>query len=122
VATLLVSLTACAGDADVNGTIHGPALARQIASGQAPTIVDVRSGREYRSGHVPGAIHLPFWLAWLRADDLEAPRDRPVVVYCEHGPRATLAARSLRSAGFRQILYLDGHMAGWRKAGLPMEK
>ncbi len=29
-------------------------------------IVDVRSALEYRRGHVPGAVHLPFWAAAFR--------------------------------------------------------
>lgn len=119
---LLISLASCAQGRDAAEAVTGPDLARQIEAGDPPTIIDVRSGWEYRRGHVPGAVHLPFWLAWARADDLDAPRDRPVVVYCEHGPRAALAGRSLRSAGFKRVLYLQGHMAAWRKAGLPTEK
>ena len=35
-------------------------LAHQIESGTAPVVLDVRSESEYVSGHVPGAIHIPF--------------------------------------------------------------
>ena len=34
---------------------------RQIDNGTAPVVVDVRSKKEFDEGHVPGAIHLPFW-------------------------------------------------------------
>ena len=49
------------------------------------------------------------------------PPDEPVVVYCEHGPRAGLAKAALRAAGFREVLYLEGHMSGWKRAELPQE-
>jgi len=92
-----------------------------VQSGQAPVIVDVRSGREYRAGHVPGAIHLPFWLAFARADEIDAPKDQLIVVYCAHGPRAGIGKAALLLEGFTQVRYLQGHMTGWYRAGLPLE-
>ena len=92
-----------------------------VQSGHAPVIVDVRSGREYRAGHVPGAIHLPFWLAFARADEIDAPRDELVIVYCAHGPRAGIGKAALLLEGFTQVRYLQGHMSGWYRAGLPVE-
>ena len=80
-------------------------------------IVDVRSVFEYRRGHVPGAVHLPFWAAAFRP--LRAPASpAPIVVYCGHGPRAWIARTFLRWRGVRDVCLLEGHMAGWRRAGL----
>ena len=92
-----------------------------INTGHTPVIVDVRSSREYQAGHVPGAIHLPFWLAFARADDIDASKDELVVVYCAHGPRAGIGKAALLLEGFTQVRYLQGHMTGWYKAGLPVE-
>jgi rhodanese-related sulfurtransferase len=96
-------------------------LDRLIKSGTAPVIVDVRSAYEYRHGHIPGAIHMPFWQSFFLADELTVTGDRPVVVYCQHGPRAVIARFALRQAGHVDVRYLDGHMSGWEKAGLPQE-
>jgi len=92
-----------------------------VQSGHPPVIVDVRSSREYRAGHVPGAIHLPFWLAFARADEIDAPKDELVVVYCAHGPRAGIGKAALSLEGFTQVRYLQGHMTGWYRAKLPVE-
>ena len=95
-------------------------LRRAIESGAAPVVLDVRSRREFASGHIPGARHVPFWQAWFRA----IPRLRhgePVVVYCGHGPRAALAASLLRLRGISTVR-LAGHMAGWRREGAPEER
>lgn len=93
-----------------------------IQQDKAPVIVDVRSGVEYTSGHVPGAIHVPFWSV-LTTDKLDTvDKSQHLVVYCEHGPRAGIAKFGLWLTGFEQIDYLAGHMTAWKKAGLPMEK
>ena len=93
-----------------------------ISSGAAPAILDVRSGAEYKAGHLPGARHIPFWkLLGGGAAGLQSHDDR-VVVYCEHGPRARLAGAALRRRGFRRIEYLEGHMSAWRRARLPVER
>ena len=97
------------------------ALLAAIDAGTAPVIVDVRTRREYDAGHVPGAIHVPFYTLLVRQDDIPGPRERPVVVYCEHGPRAGVARLALRMTGFTDVRYLDGHMAGWKVQGLRRE-
>jgi rhodanese-related sulfurtransferase len=101
-------------------------LHERITAGNAPKILDVRSRWEYRQGHVPGAVFIPFWaiqfLGPLLARRLPARRDETVVVYCGHGPRAWMAGASLRLRGFRDIQYLDGHWAGWNREHRPVER
>jgi hydroxyacylglutathione hydrolase len=97
----------------------GIELRTAIDCGKPPVIVDVRSQAEFEHGHVPGAIHLPFWAVPTRASSLAAYRDSPLVLYCEHGPRAWMAGAALRTLGFKKIDYLEGHMHEWRQAGLP---
>ena len=96
-------------------------LAGHIDSGDPPLLLDVRTRWEYNYSHVPGAIHMPFWKSFTAVYNLSTPRDAMVVVYCEHGPRAGIAKLALLLAGFTRVLYLEGHMQGWRKAGLPTE-
>ena len=113
---------ATAADAVDRTHISATELEQLINQGTAPTIIDVRSSYEYRAGHIPGAIHIPFWSALFRVDEISAARDEPVVVYCAHGPRAGVGKFALTRAGYTQVLYLDGHMSGWYKAGLAVEK
>jgi rhodanese-related sulfurtransferase len=118
---VLLSCTAGGGDMNLPTHISATDLEQRIKSGTAPVIIDVRSAYEYRKGHIPGAIHMPFWQSFFLANDLTAPGDRPVVVYCQHGPRAVIARFALRQAGHTDVRYLDGHMSGWEHAGLPLE-
>ncbi len=91
-----------------------------IEGGTAPPIVDVRTRGEYESGHVPGAIHIPFYNLWSREDEIGAAKHDPVVVYCAHGPRAGVAKFALWTKGYNRVVYLDGHMSAWKDRGLPM--
>ena len=97
-------------------------LAGAVRAHNAPRIVDVRSAVEYRRGHIPGAVHLPFWLLPFRAAALPLARDEAVVVYCGHGPRAQMARATLERHGFRRVILLRGHMRAWNQQKLPVER
>jgi glyoxylase-like metal-dependent hydrolase (beta-lactamase superfamily II) len=77
--------------------------------------LDVREPEEYAAGHIEGAIHVP--LGTLAANADRIPRDRPVVVYCGHGERASTGASLLEAAGFRDLVNLDGGIGAWEHAG-----
>jgi hydroxyacylglutathione hydrolase len=118
---VLLALASCKASGDDSPThMTNMELARLIRIGTPPIVIDVRSTREYRQGHIPGAIHIPFWQTLYRADELAVPRHKTVVVTCAHGPRAGIGKFALRRAGFENVVYLDGHMSGWYKTGLPV--
>jgi rhodanese-related sulfurtransferase len=97
-------------------------LQERITAGAAPAILDVRSRMEFKLGHVPGALFIPFWAIPFLAWRVRAKRDETVVVYCGHGPRAWMAGAALRRRGFRDIQYLDGHWKMWAREGRPIER
>ena len=96
-------------------------LANKIAAKQSPAIVDVRTGIEFRRGHIPGAIHAPVWKILLRLVALPPDKQTELVVLCELGPRAMMGKVLLGFLGYRKVTLLTGHMAGWRRSGLPMK-
>lgn len=89
-------------------------LAARLANGSAPFVLDVRESAEVAFGTVPGAVHVPV-AALTEGDpeDLGVPRDRDVVLVCKMGPRADLAAGSLRAHGYERLSVLDGGMLAW---------
>lgn len=114
-----IGLGGCGG---TSPAVTATALHDQLQRGERAVVLDARTAGEYRRGHVPGARHVGFVQAGRAAEALGIARDAPIVVYCEHGPRAALAAAALRAAGYRDVRLLGGHMAGWRAAGLPVER
>ena len=96
-------------------------LLTEIQKQTAPVIVDVRTDSEYQSGHVPGAVHLPFYSLWSRHEEINSQKEDPIILYCEHGPRAGIAKFALWTLGYTNLVYLEGHMSGWKERQLPME-
>ncbi|GAB4169132.1 MAG: rhodanese-like domain-containing protein [Geothermobacteraceae bacterium] len=84
-------------------------------------VVDVRHPFEFRAGHITGAVNIPFWQG-NRLVELAESEDRELVLTCEHGPRAWLAAGLIRVRAGRAVELLQGHMTGWKRAGLPLTK
>ena len=95
-------------------------LAGKIASGQSPAVIDVRTGFEFKAGHIPGAVKAPVWKILLRLASLPQDKDAELVVLCELGPRAVMGKALLGLLGYRRVTLLAGHMAVWRRLGLPM--
>ncbi len=100
---------------------------------QRPTLIDVRTGLEYLSGHAPEARNLSldrlligtipalrrwFWPNWLK----DIPIDQPIAVICLTSHRSPIAAGALAKAGFTQVLNISGGMMCWQKLGLKVQK
>ncbi len=97
-------------------------LHQLMTSKKAPVVLDVRSGIEFRNGHIPGAIHAPGLKILLRIAPLPTDKNCQLVVTCEHGPRAQLAQAILGWLGYRNTVLLEGHMSRWRRERFPLEK
>ena len=97
-------------------------LAQRIKSKNPPAVIDVRTGFEFNRGHIPGAIHAPTWKILLGMARLPSDKNAELVLTCEHGPRAQIVKGILGVFGYRNMVLLDGHMHGWRQAGLPQDK
>ena len=96
------------------------ALSEAIDRGTAPAILDVRTPAEYAAGHVRGATNIPFNEVGRRASELASLRERPLIVYCGHGPRAWMAGVVLRAAWIQAHPFPErahGGMAARRLAG-----
>jgi hydroxyacylglutathione hydrolase len=82
-------------------------------------VLDVRREREWESGHLAGATHVP--LARLPASLAELDRDAEWVVVCASGYRSSIAASLLERAGFRRVANATGGMDAWRNSGRAVE-
>lgn len=97
-------------------------LQRKLSSSESVLLIDVRNGWEYRGGHIPGAVHAPYWkLAEVKAL-CAANAEKKIVICCEHGPRAWLVGAGLRLCGVVSVDYLAGHMQRWKRESRPLVK
>jgi len=65
---------------------------------EQPFLLDVRTPKEFASGHIPGAVNIP--VDDLRSRLAELPHDRKIAAYCQVGQRGYVATRILRQKGF----------------------
>lgn len=83
------------------------------------SLVDVRSAGEFSGGHLPGALNIP--LGSLAERLREIPGGRPVVVHCQSGARAAIAASVLKASGFPDVRIFGGGFAEWQRSGRTVE-
>lgn len=78
-------------------------------------LIDVRESNEWKSGHAPGAKHIP--LGSLEGRLKTIAKERPVMVMCQSGMRSAQAAKILSAEGF-DVSNVSGGMVAWKRAGL----
>jgi len=101
----------------------GPALSPQqainLVNAEGGVFVDLRDAAAYKKGHIVDAIHLPAAKVEERKAELDAYRDKPVVLVCNMGQHAGTAAKQLRAAGFDRAFKMAGGMIEWSNLQLP---
>lgn len=84
-------------------------LKTKMTANEQLVLIDVRSEFEYGVAHLDGAINLPVRNFKKDAVAAIAPdKDKPVVVYCKSGSRASAAAVLLLSFGYTDVTNAGG--------------
>jgi len=96
-----------------------PAEAVLLVNREHALVLDVRENAEFAAGHIPDARHIPLGELASRAAELDAWKDKPVVVNCQSGMRSANACSLLRKIGFTKVFNLGGGFAAWQAAKLP---
>ncbi|MCW2134723.1 MBL fold metallo-hydrolase [Arthrobacter sp. VKM Ac-2550] len=82
----------------------------ELDSFDAALVLDVRNKSEHAAGHIPGSEQLSAGRVLWNLNQL--PADGPIVTYCQSGVRNSVAASTLRRAGY-DVVELDGSYAAW---------
>ena len=80
-------------------------------SGEAPTMLDVRTEPEVLISSIPGVVNVPLDELSGRLGELDPEAE--TVVICKVGKRAYLAANKLQASGFSDVKILDGGVTAW---------
>jgi rhodanese-related sulfurtransferase len=99
-----------------------PLQVTQLINRGKTTVLDVRSAEEFAGGHLRDAKNIPLADLATRIGELDKSKNRTVVVVCQTGARSDKAAKQLAAAGFEDVWSLDGGVAAWQAAGLPLAK
>jgi len=82
-------------------------------------LLDVREPDEVLQGVIPDAVLIPRGFLELRVEAAIPDRATPVTVYCASGVRSLLAAKTLRSMGYSDVVSLQGGFNAWKDQGMP---
>lgn len=80
-------------------------------------LLDVRTPGEFAAARIPGSYNIPLGDLDAHAEALASGAATELVVVCQSGGRAKLAADVLRSKGRDNVTVLDGGLAAWESAG-----
>jgi phage shock protein E len=84
------------------------------------TLVNVHTPFE---GNLPNTdLSIAYDTIGQNLDKLPNDKNARVVLYCRSGRMSSIAAKELVKLGYTHIWSLDGGMAAWQQAGLPIEK
>lgn len=98
--------------------ITAPALAERIDEDDNLVVLDVRSEKEWRAGHLEGSINVPVNHLLERIDEL--PSDKTLAVHCQSGYRSSIACSLLAKMGRDDLYDVVGGIKAWLKAALPV--
>ena len=99
----------------------GPAEATRLLNHENAVMIDMRSDKDYREGHIVNAVHVPDGKGDIPAA-LNKHHERPVIVYCQRGNNSTAVCNRLSKQGFESVYNLQGGVQAWQKAELPLTK
>jgi rhodanese-related sulfurtransferase len=96
-----------------------PTTTRRLLA-EGALLVDVRERAEVArmAFDVPALVQMPLSEFERRFDEL--PRDRPLVLACESGPRSLKATYFLMFQGFTDVANMDGGLTKWARKGFPV--
>jgi len=86
-------------------------------------ILDVRTPKEFKAGHIAGAINID----WKNQDEFKTKvkalaKDKTLLVYCHSGHRSGLATKYLKAQGYEKIYNLETGIMGWKAASFDVVK
>ena len=85
-------------------------------------VLDCRTEKEFKAGHLPKAIHLQRGLLEFKAAKKFPDKSAYIIVYCKSGGRSCLGACTLTEMGYTNAVSMAGGWKAWVKAGYEIEE
>ncbi|MDE2259785.1 MAG: rhodanese-like domain-containing protein [Betaproteobacteria bacterium] len=98
----------------------GTLEATQLINQKHAIILDLRREQDFTLGHLPSARHIPMDELTTRFEEISRFKSRPAILVTtgQNGPRAV---KILKTQGFEDVFVLQGGVAAWIEANLPIE-
>lgn len=82
-------------------------------------LIDVRTVGEFKTGHLPNAKNIP--LNEVANKLSKIPKNKTVILVCQTGNRSNFAAKTLKQAGYEDVINLTGGTSRWQRMGHPVK-
>jgi rhodanese-related sulfurtransferase len=104
-------------------TITGPELKELMDTSTSLQIIEALPPKYYHSGHLPGALLLPYDQIDAESKAVLPDLNAAVVVYCASNTceNSHLAATRLVELGYGNVTVYSGGKADWSEHGYPLE-
>ena len=85
---------------------------QKMDNGDDVVILDVRSDKEFKGGHLKNAVHIPISELMIRHKELDPAKE--TIIYCHSGFRSRSAGNVLVSKGFTKERNMAAGISGWK--------
>ena len=99
-----------------------PAELTVLMNRESALVVDLQAQADFDRGHIAGAKNVQVSQFDPENRKLAGAKALPVVAVCRTGQASAAAAKRLRKAGFEKVYVLEGGLAAWQQADLPLVK
>ena len=96
-------------------------LIKRPEAGKPISIIDVRTPREFTSGHLRGAKNIDMSSRDFNTRIGQLDKSKTYLVYCHVGGRSSRAASVMQNNGFNSLYNLSGGIVKWSGMKLPVE-
>jgi rhodanese-related sulfurtransferase len=114
---LVCSITAFAQNQQ---TLNAKQFSEKLKQNPNAVLLDVRTPVEFKENHLAGARNINWFGKDFDKQISEINKKQPLFVYCLSGGRSEEAATKLRKEGFQNVYELDGGIAAWKDAKMPV--
>ena len=90
----------------VIGLVFGMGSPSFSAESANPLIIDVRTEAEWNSGHIEGAVLIPYEQIGEKIGAVSPDKTRRIYLYCRTGRRAKIAQEALNKLGYKDVINL----------------
>jgi rhodanese-related sulfurtransferase len=105
------------------GAIKSPDFNTELAAGNVPFMLDVRTQAEWdATGRIEGSVLIPVNDVPANLAQLPADKAAPILVLCASGHRGAMTQMYLQFLGYTNVRNLNGGLNGWIAAELPVVK
>jgi rhodanese-related sulfurtransferase len=96
-------------------------VATRMLNSDEAVLLDIREAKDFKAGHIAGAINIPHTKLQDRLVELEAHREKAIIIADKAGQHTGAIGRRLQQKEFN-VQRLTGGMMEWQNQKLPVVK